>query len=104
MTTPSQRSPAEDRPSVLQVEHVLHASRTELSKFCFIQRICGHGQVGPNEPDKNARFQEEFAKLATRWDADGNGTFSMDECKVMIRELTSQKGRIVYDMKNKVDS
>jgi len=61
-------------------------------------------KVGPNEPDKNARFQEEFAKLATRWDADGNGTFSMDECKVMIRELTSQKGRIVYDMKNKVDS
>ena len=53
---------------------------------------------------KEARFEVEFAKIAARWDEDGNGSFSMDECKAMVKEITSQKGRIEYDLKNKVDA
>ena len=45
-----------------------------------------------------------FAKIAAKWDADGNGSFSMDECKAMVKELTAQKGRITYNMKDKVDA
>ena len=28
----------------------------------------------------------------------------MSECKAMVKELTSQQGRIVYDLKNPVDA
>jgi hypothetical protein len=63
-------------------------------------------KVSPVSSDqsKEVRFEEEFRKLAAKWDADGNGTFSMEECKAMVKELTTQKGRITYDMKNKVDA
>ena len=67
---------------------------------------CNMSKVSPVSSDqsKEVRFEEEFRKLAAKWDADGNGTFSMEECKAMVKELTTQKGRITYDMKNKVDA